>query len=179
MHRNVRRGISKVGKISEEWRCEVCSIAKEILEDSIVNSDDVRDVRNIVEAGNKANAVQLEASSEEELNDEIEDDTPGDRASGRKTTRKEVVASTVEVFTKQVFYREEEIEKILQEEYRVSREKQGARDTNVTQSVRAMKREVQQHLDHKRTRVQMVNMELLMQQWPRLHSECDDGVWRI
>ena len=140
------------GKSAEEWRCEVCSIAKEILEDSIVNSDDVRDVRDIVEAGNKANAVQLEASSEEELNDEIEDDTPGDRASGRKTTRKEAVASTVEVFTKQVFYREEEIEKILQEEYCVSREKQGARDTNVTQSVRAMKREVQQHLNHKCTR---------------------------
>ena len=66
------------GKSAEEWRCEVCSIAKEILEDSIVNSDDVRDVRDIVEAGNKANAVQLEASSEKELNDEIEDDTPGD-----------------------------------------------------------------------------------------------------
>ena len=78
------------------------------------------------------------------------------------------IVSTVEVFTKQVFYREEEIEKILQEEYRVSREKQGARDTNVTQSVRAMKREVQQHLDHEHTRVQMVNVELLMQQWPSL-----------
>ena len=99
---------------------------------------------------------------------EVEDDTRRDRASGRTTARKEAVASTVEVFTKQVFYREEEIEKILQEEYRVSREKQGARDTNVTQSVRAMKREVQQHLDHKCTRVQMVNVELLMQQWPSL-----------
>ena len=33
-----------------------------------MNSDDVRD---IVEAGNEANAVQLEASSEEELNDEV------------------------------------------------------------------------------------------------------------
>ena len=104
------------GKSAEEWRCEVCSIAKEILEDSIVNSDDVRD---IVEAGNEANAVQLEASSEEELNDEVEDDTRRDRGSGRKGARKEAVASSVEVFTKQVFYREEVIEKILQEEYRV------------------------------------------------------------
>ena len=75
MHRNVRRGISKVIKSAEEGRCEVCSIAKEILEDSIVNSDDVRD---IVEAGNEANAVQLEVSSEEELNDEVEDDTRRD-----------------------------------------------------------------------------------------------------
>ena len=33
---------------------------------------------------------------------------------------------------------------------------------DVTQSGRAMKREVQQHLDHKRTRDQMVNVELLM-----------------
>ena len=38
------------GKSAEEWRCEVCSIAKEILEDSIVNSDYVRD---IVELGMK------------------------------------------------------------------------------------------------------------------------------
>ena len=83
---------------------------------------------------------------------------------------REAKASTVEVFTKQVFYREEEIEKILQEKYRVSMEKQGARDTSVTQSVRAMKSEVQQYLDHKRTRVQMINVELLMQQWPSLRE---------
>ena len=38
----------------------------------------------------------------------------------------------------------------------------------MTQSVRAMKREVQQHLDHERTRDQMVNVELLMKQWPSL-----------
>ena len=72
------------------------------------------------------------------------------------------------MFTKQVFYREEEIEKILQGQYRVSREKQGARDTNVTQSVRTMKRKVQQHLDHERTRDQMINVELLIQQWPSI-----------
>ena len=153
------------GISAEEWRCEVCNMTKEILEDSTVNCDDVRD---IVEAGNEVNALQPEASSEEELNDEVEDDTQRDRTSDRKTARKEAVASTVNVFTERVFYREEEVEKILQEEYRASREKQGAKDTNVTQSVRAMKREVQQHLDHERTRDQMVNVELLMKQWPSL-----------
>ena len=39
---------------------------------------------------------------------------------------------------------------------------------NVTLSERAMKGEVQQHLDHKCTRDQMVNVELLMQQRPNL-----------
>ena len=82
--------------------------------------------------------------------------------------RNEAVTSTIEMFTKRVFYREEEIEKILQEQYRVSREKQGARDTNVTQSVRSMKGEVQQQLDHERTRDQMINVELLMQLWPNM-----------
>ena len=53
-----------------------------------MNSDDVRDT---VEAGNEANAVQLEASSEEELNDEVEDDMRRDRASGRKMVCKEAV----------------------------------------------------------------------------------------
>ena len=47
-----------------------------------------------------------------ELNEEVEDDMRRYRASGRKTARKEAVASTVGVFTKRVFYREEEIEKI-------------------------------------------------------------------
>ena len=46
------------------------------------------------------------------LNEEVEDDMRRYRASGRKTARKEAVASTVGVFTKRVFYREEEIEKI-------------------------------------------------------------------
>ena len=101
------------GKSAEEWRCEVCNMTKEILEDSTVNCDDVRDM---VEAGNEVNALQPEASSEEELNDVVEDDTQRDRTSDRKTARKEAVASTVNVFTERVFYREEEVEKILQEE---------------------------------------------------------------
>ena len=154
------------GKSAEEWRCEVCSTTKETVEDSTANADVVRDTS---EAGNKVNAVQLEGGSEEELNEGVEVDTSiRDRANGRKTARNEAVASTIEMFTKRVFYREEEIEKILQEQYRVSREKQGARDTNVTQSVRSMKGEVQQQLDHERTRDQMINVELLMQLWPNM-----------
>ena len=151
------------GKSAEEWRCEVCNMTKETVEDSIVNYDD------IIHTSEAGNAAQLEGDSEEELNEGVEVDTSiRDRANGRKTARNEAVASTIEMFTKRVFYREEEIEKILQEQYRVSREKQGARDTNVTQSVRTMKREVQQHLDHERTRDEMINVELLIQQWPSM-----------
>ena len=79
------------GKSAEEWRCEVCNMTKENLEDSTVNCD----VRNIVEAGNEVNALQPEASSEEELNDEVEENTQRDRTSDRKTAHKEAVASTV------------------------------------------------------------------------------------
>ena len=43
-------------------------------------------------------------------------------ANGRKECN-EVVASTIEMFTKRVFYREEEIEKILQEKYNVYQER--------------------------------------------------------
>ena len=57
------------GKSAEEWRCEVCSMTKETVEDSIANYDD------IIHTSEAENAAQLEGDSEEELNEGVEVDT--------------------------------------------------------------------------------------------------------
>ena len=159
------------GDSAEEWRCEDCDITKARMEASTVKGKEERGSGEAM-SGNSmlVSAVEHEEKMEGELDGEREkvDTWRTDKTSCRKTARIEAVANTVEKFTKRVTYKEEEVVETLQEQYRATREQQGARDTNVTQSVRSMKGEVLEQLGHEGTKDRMINVEMLLQQWPNL-----------
>ena len=129
--------LCQLGNLDEEWRCEKC--AKEFEED----------LKKIEEAGSDRRADEMVSEDRQKFS-EGESDGPERTVESkkggaeRKAAREQAVRDIVENFRSQRgVFTWEEVEVAIKERYREARSEREVTDTNVSNSVRSMKEEVQ------------------------------------